>query len=117
MPIHGKTLLEIWLDLFEKYGISDVLINTHHHSAKVENFIENIKNKVEKESIRNIIKKEWKLLKKIKLFVPGSIISGTSWGMVVSYLPLLLVEKTTLSLPFIGIIIKNTYNCSNFYSY
>jgi mannose-1-phosphate guanylyltransferase len=43
MPIHGKTLLEIWLDLFEKYGISDVLINTHHHSAKVEDFIENIK--------------------------------------------------------------------------
>lgn len=71
-----------------------------------ETYIENIKNKVEKESIRNIIKKEWKLLKKIKLFVPGSIISGTSWGMVVSYLPLLLVEKTTLSLPFIGIIIS-----------
>jgi mannose-1-phosphate guanylyltransferase len=43
MPIHGKTLLEIWLDLFEKYGISDVLINTHHHSAKVESFIEKIK--------------------------------------------------------------------------
>jgi mannose-1-phosphate guanylyltransferase len=42
MPIHGKTLLEIWLDLFEKYGISDVLINTHHHSAKVFGFIENI---------------------------------------------------------------------------
>lgn len=44
MPIHGKTLLEIWLDLFEKYGISEVLINTHHHSAKVEDFIESIKN-------------------------------------------------------------------------
>lgn len=44
MPIHGKTLLEIWLDLFERYGISDVLINTHHHSAKVEDFIVNIIN-------------------------------------------------------------------------
>ena len=43
MHIHGKTLLEIWLDLFEKYEISDVLINTHHHSDKVEDFIENIK--------------------------------------------------------------------------
>jgi len=43
MPIHGKTLLEIWLDLFEKYEISDVLINTYHHSDKVEDFIENIK--------------------------------------------------------------------------
>ena len=43
IPIHGKTLLEIWLNLFEKYGISDVLINTHHHSDKVKSFIENIK--------------------------------------------------------------------------
>jgi len=71
-----------------------------------ETYLENTKNKVEKESIKNLIKKEWELLKKIKLFVPGSIISGTSWGIVVSYLPLLLVEKTTLSLPFIGIIVS-----------
>jgi mannose-1-phosphate guanylyltransferase len=59
MPIHGKTLLEIWLDLFEKYEISDVLINTHHHSAKVEDFIENIK---KARSIRIVTSYERELL-------------------------------------------------------
>ena len=59
MPIHGKTLLEIWLDLFEKYEISDVLINTHHHSAKVEDFIENIK---KDRSIRIVTSYERELL-------------------------------------------------------
>ena len=39
VPIHGTPLLKIWIDLFERYGVSDVLINTHHHAAQVENFI------------------------------------------------------------------------------
>ena len=43
MPIHGKTLLEIWIDLFEQYEISDVLVNTHHHASKVERFIKDIR--------------------------------------------------------------------------
>ncbi|KYK25788.1 hypothetical protein AYK20_09220 [Thermoplasmatales archaeon SG8-52-1] len=71
-----------------------------------EKYLENTKNRVEKENIKKLINKEWELLKKIKLFLPGSIVSGTSWGIVVSYLPLLLVEKTTLSLSLIGIIIS-----------
>lgn len=71
-----------------------------------EKYLENAKNSVEKEAIDKLIEKEWELLKKIKLFLPGAIVSGTSWGIVVSYLPLLLVEKTTLSLSFIGIIIS-----------
>jgi MFS family permease len=71
-----------------------------------EKYLENEKNKVEKISFEKLLNKEWKLLKKIKLFLPGAIISGTTWGIVVSYLPLLLVEKTTLSLALIGIIIS-----------
>ena len=39
MPIHGVPLLEIWINLFEKYGITDLLINTHHHAEQVEQFI------------------------------------------------------------------------------
>ena len=39
MPIHGKPLLEIWIDLFEKHGIHDILINTHHHAEQVEAFV------------------------------------------------------------------------------
>jgi mannose-1-phosphate guanylyltransferase len=36
VPINGKPLLEIWLDLCEQCGIEDVLINTHHLAPMVE---------------------------------------------------------------------------------
>jgi mannose-1-phosphate guanylyltransferase len=36
VPINGKPLLEIWLNLCEQYGIQDVLINTHHLAPMVE---------------------------------------------------------------------------------
>ena len=39
IPIHGIPLLKIWIDHFDRYGISDVLINTHHHANQVEAFV------------------------------------------------------------------------------
>ncbi len=53
----------------------------------------------------NIFKETLMMLKKIKLLIPAFIISGSTWGMVVSYFPLLLVERTTLSLTYIGFIL------------
>lgn len=44
-------------------------------------------------------------LKKIKLLIPAFIISGSSWGVIITYLPLLLVERTELSLTIIGLIV------------
>ena len=29
VEINGKPLLQWWLELFEKYGVNEVLINTH----------------------------------------------------------------------------------------
>lgn len=46
IPIHGKPLLEIWLDLLTRHGITEVFINTHHHATKIEQFIEDIKPRV-----------------------------------------------------------------------
>ena len=74
--------------------------NTH------EKYNKNAKKKSEEIVVGEALKNEWALLKKIKLFLPGSITSGTSWGIVVSYLPLLLVERTDLTLSLIGIIIS-----------
>ena len=34
MPIQGKPLLEIWIDLFIAHGIDRVLINTHHFAEQ-----------------------------------------------------------------------------------
>ena len=39
IPIQGIPLLKIWLDLLLFHGISEVLINTHHHADQVERFI------------------------------------------------------------------------------
>jgi mannose-1-phosphate guanylyltransferase len=39
IPIHGTPLLKIWIDLLEKHGISEILINTHHHADQVEQFV------------------------------------------------------------------------------
>ncbi len=36
MPIQGKPLLEIWIDLFKAHGVDRVLINTHHFAKRVQ---------------------------------------------------------------------------------
>ncbi len=46
MPIAGKPLLEIWIDLLEKNGVTEILINTHHLSKEVERFVESLGNPV-----------------------------------------------------------------------
>ena len=42
VPIAGKPLLSIWIDLLEKWGIREVLINTHHLADRVNRFIDEI---------------------------------------------------------------------------
>lgn len=39
VPISGKPLIEYWFDLFELYGIDEVLINTSHLSETVERYV------------------------------------------------------------------------------
>ena len=39
VPIHGRPLLEIWLDQLKKHGLGPFLINTHYLSEKVESYI------------------------------------------------------------------------------
>jgi len=43
IPIHGTPLLEIWIDLLARHGVTDVLINTHHHADQVERFLARIR--------------------------------------------------------------------------
>ena len=39
IPIHGRPLLGIWLDLLCRSGVDEVLINTHHHADQVNDFV------------------------------------------------------------------------------
>jgi FSR family fosmidomycin resistance protein-like MFS transporter len=50
--------------------------------------------------------KNIKKIKKTKLFLPGYIISGLAWSIIINYLPLLLDERTDLSLSLIGLMIS-----------
>ena len=46
LPVQGVAMLQIWLQLCARYGISEVLVNTHAHSAAVANFLRNWHNGV-----------------------------------------------------------------------
>ena len=39
LPIGGKPLLQIWLEHLGKHRVNEVLINTHWHHEKVEEFL------------------------------------------------------------------------------
>src|SRR5689334_19762760 len=41
LPIRGSPMLEIWLAICRRYGISEVLVNTHAHASAVTNFVRN----------------------------------------------------------------------------
>ncbi len=38
VPIHGRPLLDIWLDICEELGVREVLINTHHLADEVRSW-------------------------------------------------------------------------------
>jgi len=42
MPIRNRPLLEYWLSILQKSGISNVLVNTHYLSEHVERFLEQL---------------------------------------------------------------------------
>jgi mannose-1-phosphate guanylyltransferase len=41
VPICGRPLIEYWFDLFELYGIDEILMNTSHLAETVERYIDN----------------------------------------------------------------------------
>jgi mannose-1-phosphate guanylyltransferase len=76
VPISGRPLIEYWFDIFELYGIKDVLINTSHLAEKVENYIKNhsrglmIKQTYEKNLLGSggTLKRNWDFVKNEKYF-------------------------------------------------
>jgi FSR family fosmidomycin resistance protein-like MFS transporter len=58
-----------------------------------------------KETVKELTTDAFQCVKRIKLLVPAFMISGASWGIMITYLPLLLNARTTLSLPQIGFLV------------
>ena len=46
LPIRGVPMLEIWLSLCRRYGVHEVLVNTHAHASAVKEFVAQWKNGV-----------------------------------------------------------------------
>jgi len=72
---------------------------------KVDKNLIIVKTKNKKQNLREALQETINLMKRIKLLVPAIMISGSAWGVVITYLPLLMDEKTTLSLSTIGFIV------------
>ena len=58
-----------------------------------------------KHSIREMATDAFERMNGIKILIPAFMISGAFWGVIITYLPLLLTERTTLSLPVIGFLV------------
>lgn len=41
VPLGSRPIIDIWLRMFQKNGITEVLINTHHHSQQVVDYLAN----------------------------------------------------------------------------
>jgi MFS family permease len=59
----------------------------------------------QKHSAREMVTDALKRIQGIRLLIPAFMISGGSWGVFITYFPLLLKEQTTLSLPVIGFLV------------
>lgn len=70
----------------------------------------NIKDKnpivnTEKQTFKEAFSEGLILLNNIKILAPAIMIGGAAWGIIITYLPLLMVERTDLSLSLIGIVV------------
>ncbi|MFH1101526.1 MAG: MFS transporter [Methanobacteriota archaeon] len=64
-----------------------------------------IPQKKQRQTFRDAYSESIHFLKRIKRIIPAFMISGSAWGVIISYYPLLLQERTTIPLPMIGFIV------------
>jgi FSR family fosmidomycin resistance protein-like MFS transporter len=92
--------LYIWSILAACGVLSGILMTNNMKSEYLY-----VKKEKNKQSIKEAVYEGIHLIKKIKPLVPAFIISGSAWGVTITYLPLLLQERTTISLSLIGILV------------
>jgi FSR family fosmidomycin resistance protein-like MFS transporter len=82
-------------------GLLVSLVLTYHLNKEFVFVLKETK----KYSIREMATDAFERMKAIRLLIPAFMISGASWGVIITYFPLLLDERTTLSLPVIGFLV------------
>jgi len=94
---------QIPLYIWAVAGLISIMIATVITRNVDEKYLTVKKEKI-KETLKEKIDRNIDLLKRMKLLIPAFIISGSSWGIIITYLPLLLNEMTDLSLSYIGLM-------------
>ena len=74
-----------------------------------------VKKEEKKQNIKDAFIEGFQLVKKIKLLAPAFMISGSVWGVTITYLPLLLSERTSLSLSLNPFIVTSRFMSSKLY--
>ena len=102
--ISNLTSWQVPLYIWAIMAVGGILIGTFI-SRNLDGSITSVQHKNKKQTIREEIDDAYLLLKNIKILIPAFVISGAAWGTTITYLPLLLQEKTILSLPLIGLLV------------
>ncbi len=102
--ISSLTSWQVPLYIWAVAAIVGVLIATFI-SRNLDESITTVKHKNKKQKTLEEINDAYLLLKNIKILIPAFAISGAAWGVTITYLPLFLQEKTTLSLSLIGLLV------------
>ena len=97
---HWAIPLYIWA-VVGILGLLVCLMLTHHLNKDLVI----VPKEPKKHTIKEMTSDALHRIHKIKLLVPAFIISGAAWGVILTYLPLLLNARTTLSLPVIGLLV------------
>lgn len=66
----------------------------------------NIEEKDKNNYLKRSLFEDWNSIKKTKLFLPAFVVSGLAWGVIINYLPLLLSERTSISISLIGVVVS-----------
>jgi MFS transporter, FSR family, fosmidomycin resistance protein len=97
---HWTVPLYIWAVICI-LGLLVCLVLTHHLNKDLVIVPKEPKKHTFKETVSDAFQR----IHKIRLLVPAFIISGAAWGVIITFLPLLLNARTTLSLPVIGLLV------------
>jgi mannose-1-phosphate guanylyltransferase len=76
VPVSGRPLIEYWFDLFERYGINEVLINTSYLADRVQEYLKKIDRNIKIQTTYEktllgsggTIKKNWAFVKNEEMF-------------------------------------------------
>ena len=93
------------LYLWAIVGIAGMLFGMFLTSNLSDKYTNSVKSLASSFSLKESISDAFVVFGRIKRFILAFITSGASWGVTITFLPLLLAEKTTLPLATIGIIV------------